>query len=127
MTSAEILIRNILGPTPNSVKPLACAVQLTVEIMFIKRVEQEDIHMTNDIYEQVGVILRKNGKTMARQIERQANYCWNFMTDEQKRKYIGRDLKDIQAPRDMIFYLAYYLQYGKSYYELMENLMDRTD
>lgn len=108
MTKEEALIRSILGPSPNNIRTFTSAVRLTVELLFEKKIPLDDIQATSDIYEPVAIELQKKPQTTARQIERLANLCWNVMDENQKRKYIGRNLKDISAPREMIFYLAYY-------------------
>lgn len=84
----------------------------------------DDVQITSAVYEPVALELQRNPRTVARQIERLANLCWNTMDKEQKMRYIGRNLKDISAPRDMLFYLAYYCQFHLSYYELLEKRPD---
>lgn len=120
ITKEEILIRNILGPSTSNIRPLAAAVRIIKELLFVKRIPQDEILMTSDVYSPVAFELQRMPKTTARQIERAANLCWNAMTDEQKRTYIGRELADIDAPRDILFYLAYYSQFEKPYYVLMK-------
>lgn len=124
MTKEEALIRSILGPSPNNIRSFTCAVKTTMELLFVKKKPLDDVQATSDIYEPVAVKLQRNPKTVARQIERLANLCWNAMDEEQKLKYIGRNIKDISAPREMLFYLAYYCHFRIPYYELLEKRPD---
>ena len=48
------------------------------------------------------------------------NLCWEHLGTEGQKTYIGREMKDIHAPSDMLFYLAYYSYFGKPYYEVLE-------
>ena len=124
MTKEEALIRSILGPSPNNILSFTCAVRHVEELLFVKNVSMDDVQITSAVYEPVALELQRNPRTVARQIERLANLCWNTMDKEQKMRYIGRNLKDISAPRDMLFYLAYYCQFHLSYYELLEKRPD---
>ena len=124
MTKEEVLIRSILGPSPNNIRSFTCAVQQTEELLFVKNISMDEVQITSAVYEPVALELQRNPRTVARQIERLANLCWNAMDSEQKMRYIGRNLKDISAPRDMLFYLAYYCQFHLSYYELLEKRQD---
>ncbi|MDO5362820.1 MAG: sporulation initiation factor Spo0A C-terminal domain-containing protein [Eubacteriales bacterium] len=124
MTKEEALIRSILGPSPNNILSFTCAVRHVAELLFVKNVSMDDVQITSAVYEPVALELQRNPRTVARQIERLANLCWNTMDKEQKMRYIGRNLKDISAPRDMLFYLAYYCQFHLSYYELLEKRPD---
>ena len=48
------------------------------------------------------------------------NLCWEHLGTEGQKTYIVREMKDIHAPSDMLFYLAYYSYFGKPYYEVLE-------
>ena len=62
----------------------------------------------------------KDTRNIARQVERLANQCWDGMDGEQKKKYIGKELKDIRAPKDVIFYLAFYVRFRQGFYKVLE-------
>ena len=64
--------------------------------------------------------MAKDSRSVARQVERLSNQCWDTMDCLQKRKYIGKELKDIRAPKDMIFYLAFYVRFKESFYKILE-------
>ena len=78
--------------------------------------------MLRDVYPEVAKRLEKTEGAVARQVSRVSNQCWNAVSgsEELKKKYIGKEIEDIKASRDMLFYFAYYLRYGKSFYEIME-------
>ena len=65
-------------------------------------------------------MIDKSYLATARQLERMGNLCWDRLGEEGCRLYIGRQLKDIRAPRDMLFYLAFYSYFGRPYYEVLE-------
>ncbi len=120
MTKEDILVRTIIGPTRVELHPLACAIKRAEELMFVKGKSIDDIQVTKDIYPFVAEHTNRSYKAAARQIERTSNLCWDNIDQPQKMKYIGKVIFDIHAPRDIIFYLAYYCYFGKPYYEVME-------
>ena len=74
------------------------------------------IYVTDDIYPDVAKLVKnRRGKpsspeTVSRRIERLANLCWDALVERGLvLEYIGTPLRDIRAPRDMIFYLAFYI------------------
>lgn len=121
MTKETILIRSILGPTRRDIFPMACAVEIVKKLLFCRKIPLDDIRMTKDIYPAVARQTKKSCQAVARQIERTGNLCWESMDEGQKMQYIGKAIKDIQGPRDMIFYLAFYSYFHKPYYEILEN------
>ncbi|MCI8591906.1 MAG: hypothetical protein HFI88_06070 [Lachnospiraceae bacterium] len=114
------LMREVFGPGRKGVQTLAYAVCEAGKLLFEERVAMDDILVTKDIYPKVASRLGKDRRNVARQIERLANQCWDGMDGAQKRKYIGKELKDIRAPRDMIFYLAFYVRFGQGFYKMVE-------
>ena len=120
MTKEEILIHNILGPIKGGVRTFACAIELTAHLLFEEHMAQDDILVTKHIYPEVAKMIDKSYLATARQLERMGNLCWDRLGEEGCRLYIGRQLKDIRAPRDMLFYLAFYSYFGRPYYEVLE-------
>ena len=115
MTKTETVIRSILGAVRMDIRPLAYAVDIAIELMFNQGIAMDDIAVTNDIYPYVAQKMRNasgatpTNKAISRRIERLANECWDtLVARELVTKYIGNPLSDIRAPRDMIFYLAFY-------------------
>lgn len=115
MTKTEAVIRSILGAVRGDIRPLVYAVDIAIELVFAKGVSMDDIFVTNDIYPEAAERLKKDFgagasvEAVSRQIERLANKCWEALVERDLvTTYIGDELKDIHAPRDIIFYLAFY-------------------
>lgn len=89
-------------------------------LLFHEKTAQDDIAVTRDVYSRVAEQLGKEERTVSRQIQRMGNLCWEHLGTEGQKTYIGREMKDIHAPSDMLFYLAYYSYFGKPYYEVLE-------
>ena len=123
MSKAELLIRYILGPVRINIRPLVCAVEHTIVLLFVKKIPMDDILVTKDIYPEVARMLGRQGCTarsvsaVARRIERLANLCWEALASRDLvTQYIGAPIKDIRAPRDMLFYLAFYVHLDTPFY-----------
>lgn len=120
MTKEEALIRRILGPIKGGVRTFACAVEITSHLLFEENMAQDDIQVTKHVYPEVARKTAKSYVAVARQLERMGNLCWDRLSKEEQELYIGRQLQDIRAPRDMLFYLAFYCYFNKPYYEIVE-------
>ena len=120
MTKEEALIRRILGPIKGGVRTFACAVEITSHLLFEENMAQDDILVTKHVYPEVARKTDKSYVAVARQLERMGNLCWDRLSKEERKLYIGRQLQDIRAPRDMLFYLAFYCYFDKPYYEIVE-------
>lgn len=119
MTKENRIIRYILGPVKTDASILANAVQEAERLLFIENVPMDDIRVTRDIYAVIAAKRNKVIHTVARQIERTSNMCWDSMNESDKQRYIGKQIRDLRGPRDMIFYLAFYSWFGKGYYEVL--------
>ena len=126
MTKSEAVIRSIVGTARADIRPLAYAVDLAVSLMFTQEIPMDDIRVTSDIYPAVAKLVRaRNGKplsskTISRQVERLANLCWNALVSRNLvQEYIGAPLRDIRAPRDMIFYLAFYVYFDAPFFTVI--------
>lgn len=129
MTKTEATIRFILGAVGMDIRPLAISVDIAIELMFFKNIPMDEILVTDDIYPEVAYLMKKrygkvsSSETAARQIERLANLCWDSLVSRNLvMEYIGAPLKDIRAPRDIIFYLAYYVYLDTPYFIAIRNL-----
>ncbi|HIR92553.1 MAG TPA: hypothetical protein IAB98_03900 [Candidatus Egerieimonas intestinavium] len=114
------VLYEILGPGTKGFKTFICAVCETERLLFSENIPVDDIHVTKDIYPRVAKRLNKGTRSVARQVERMGNQCWSSMDEAQKKKYLGKVLKDIRAPRDMLFYLAFYVHFRRGFYEILE-------
>ncbi len=115
-------VRALLGPVKSDIRAFAYAVDKVGELLFEQGADESDISMPRDVYPEVAKRLEKTEGAVARQVSRVSNQCWKAVSgsEELKKKYIGKEIEDIKASRDMLFYFAYYLRYGKSFYEIME-------
>lgn len=120
MTKEEIIIRNILGPIRGGIRTYACALEITSRLLFEENMAQDDILVTKHVYPEVARRTSKSYVAVARQLERLGNLCWDRLGTEGRALYIGRQLQDIRAPRDMLFYLAFYCYFDRPYYEVLE-------
>ena len=116
MTKTEAVIRSILGAARPDIRPMAYAVDAAISLMFVQKIPMNDIYVTDDIYPDVAKLVRNrrgkpsSPKTVARRIERLANLCWDTLVARNLvLEYLGAPLENIRAPRDMIFYLAFYI------------------
>ena len=116
MTKTEAVIRSILGAARPDIRPLAYAVDAAISLMFVQKIPMDDIYVTDDIYPDVAKLVRNrlgkpsSPKTLTRRIERLANLCWDTLVARNLvLEYLGAPIENIRAPRDMIFYLAFYI------------------
>lgn len=119
MTKTEAIIRSILGPVRLDIRPLAQAVDLAIDILFVQKIAMDDIRVTKDIYPVVAKQLKKKPGAVSRKIERLANLCWDALSPDRKKEIIGEQRHDIRAPSEMIFYLAFYAHFGKPFFEVV--------
>ena len=123
MTKTEAAIRSVLGAVRADIRPLAYAVDIAIDLMFEQRIPMDDIRVMDDIYPEVAKLVKnrqgKNptAKTVSKRIERLANLYWDTLVDRNLIwRYIGEPIRDSQAPRDIIFYLAFYVHLGTPFF-----------
>ena len=120
MIKETVLVHEIFGPGKKGTRALVCAVFEAGKLLFEEKVAMDEILVTKDIYPQVAKQLEKDSRSVARQVERLSNQCWDSMDCVQKKKYIGKAPRDIRAPKDMIFYLAFYVHFRQGFYKVLE-------
>lgn len=126
MTKSESVIRSILGAVRVDIRPLAFAVDTAVDLMFVQGIPMDDIFVTDDIYPKAAEHFRKRSgeastpKAVARRTERLSNLCWDTIVSRGLvMDYIGAQIKDIRAPRDIIFYLAFYVYFDIPFFTVI--------
>ena len=110
VTKTEAVIRSILGAAGPDIRPLAYAVDAAITLMFVQKIPMDDIypHVAKLVRNRRGI--PSSPKTVSRRIERLANLCWDALVSRNLvLQYLGAPLENIRAPRDMIFYLAFYI------------------
>ena len=114
MTPAEALLHDILGPTRCDVRPLALAIEYTIESLYHKG-RETDMHASKEIYPHVASELKKDQRAVAKAIERLTAQCLNALSPEAQEKILGEVLQFRPSPREMLFYLTYYVYRGRPY------------
>lgn len=122
MKNTEIIIRSLIGPVRTKIKPLATAIEIAEDLLFEQNMDREDIYVTKDIYPSVAVKLGISKAAATRSIERAANLCWAQSNSARLHELVGRKLEYVNAPSDIIFYLAYYRHFGQPYYKVIEKM-----
>ena len=120
---SEALLRLIVGQNDTNLRPLAYAIAHTADLLFAQGLYADELCVTKHVYPTVARQLHKTRGAVARAVQRGANLCWDRMTDGQKLVYIGRKLDDITSLKELIIYLAYYVYYGKPYFEIMSAML----
>lgn len=121
MTKSEAIIRSILGVSRMNINPLVYSIEVALDLMFNKNIPMDDILVSKDIYPAVAKKLNKSACAVSRQVERLANVCWDAIAKRKLiMKYIGADINDIQAPKDIIFYLAFYVYFDLPFFTVIE-------
>ncbi len=116
MSITEELLRLILGPVRSDIRPLVVAVEHTSDLLYREKMTQSDIHVTTDIYPVVAKRIRKKESTIAKSVERLAMLCWESLDGEQMMQIIGKCLNRQPAPREVLFYLAFYVHHQRPFY-----------
>lgn len=120
MTKSELLVRSILGAVRADIRPLTYAIDIAEELLFVQHISMNDIRVTKDVYPQAARQVKRSTAATSRCIERLANLCWDSLAEKELNlQYIGRTLGDIRAPRDLIIYLAFYLHFGRPFFEVI--------
>ena len=120
---AEALLKVIVGQNSTSLRALAYAISCTAELLFVQRMCVDELCVTKHVYPIVAKQLGKTTTAVAKSVERGANLCWRCMTNEQKLIYIGRELDDVASGKVLIIFFAYYLHYGKPYFDVMSAMI----
>ena len=121
MTNTELMIYTILGPTRHNTLPLSYAIDLAIELLFTKNIAMDDICVTKDLYRPVAQQLGKSVSATSRQIVRLSNLCWDAIRDSgEVERYIGKPIRDLHAPNEMIFYFAFLLHFGRPFFQVVQ-------
>lgn len=122
MLNAVSLLRSIFGPTRGSILPLAYAIDITAERIFIDRISEEELKLCEDVCFEVSRRLRSplSPKSALRAVERWANRCWDEIeASGQVEKYLGKQIGHVESPRKMVIYLATYMYFEKPYFQMI--------
>ena len=110
-----------------NIRPLACSVDIAIDLMFVQGVPMDDILVMEDIYPEVAKLVKnRQGKisslqAISKRIQRLANLCWDTLVARGLTlEYLGAPLQDIRAPRDVIFYLAFYVRLDTPFFAAIQ-------
>ena len=60
---------------------------------------------------------------VSRQIVRLCNLCWDAMLEAgEVEQYLGKPIRDLRAPNEMIFYLAFLVHFDKPFYHVVQHV-----
>lgn len=122
MLNSLSLVRSILGPTRCSILPLAYAMDITAERIFIDHVSEKHLKLCDDVCYEVAKRLNSfiTPKSVTRSVERCTNRCWNELVKSGRtQEYIGKVMDRIENPRSMVIYLATLMYFEKPYFQMI--------
>lgn len=93
-------------------------------MMFEKKILMEEIQVTKSLYPEAGQKYHKSAAAVCRQIERLGVLCWEKMSREERLKYLG-EAEDFLSPAEMVYRLAYYCQFNRSYRKILNENMEK--
>ena len=112
MQKPELLLYSILGPIRSDVRPLACAIEITEQLLFVQHLPMENIKAMAHIYSRVAERLQKQTATVAKAIERLTPLCWDALVlNNLLPTYIGDPSMQMPPPRMLVIYLAVYAHF----------------
>lgn len=121
--NANNLVRSIFGFSRVNISPLVDAVEVAYQLMFVDRRSRSSINLTSEIYSPVAQ-KRQTAKdsSVSRQILRLCGRCLDLIEQNEYLldKLIGKHGQALEGPSDVIFLLACYLKYEKSFHEVLE-------
>lgn len=120
MTTSKGFVRYLLGPARADIRPIIVSIGLTVELLYVRQVAQDDLHITRDIYPEAAKSLGKpNEKSVAKAVERLAANCWNALEEDDglMELVIGKRLRRRPSPHEILFYLACFVYRKEAFYK----------
>lgn len=112
MQKPELLLYSILGPIRSDIRPLACAIEITEQLLFVQHVSIENIKAISHIYSRVAERLQKQTATVAKAIEHLTPLCWDALVlNNLLPTYIGDPSTQMPPPRMLVIYFAVYAHF----------------
>lgn len=119
---ANNLVRSIFCFSRSDIQPLVEALEVAYDLLFVQRKSRSSIRLTRDVYAPVAERLGKKRGSVTRRLERLCNDCWDKIqkNPHQMARLVGPHPRDIDSPSEVIFLLACYLKYEKSFEEVLD-------
>lgn len=125
MTNSEVILRRILGPIRSNIRPLVLAVDITRSLLFQLHIAMDDIKVTKHVYPGVAKLLDQSQGAVTKSIERLTRICWDSMVEQDLTEYyVGRQLRQMPAPREFLTYLAVYSELDMPFFTAIEEHPD---
>ena len=118
MTKTETLLRALLGPVREDIRPLA-AVDYVAGLLFVEEMQLDDVRITKRVYPAVAKQLGKPATAISRSVERLTARCWSDGDPELLQTILGRKVLAPYSPRETVICLAYYVHYDCSMHEVL--------
>ena len=119
MTKTETLLRALLGPVREDIRPLAAVVDYVAGLLFVKEMQLDDVRITKCVYPAVAKQLGKPATAISRSVERLTARCWSDGDPELLQTILGRKVLAPYSPRETVICLAYYGYYDCSMHEVL--------
>ena len=125
LKKSKIIIYSILGPSRADISPLAYAIAITADRLYIQKIPLNIFTIYNDVYYKTAKLLNQDHPSTARSVARIANRITKAITtQEETEKYFGEVIYEPIAPRMLIIYLAAYVYFDKPYYQVLKDSYD---
>ena len=119
MTKTETLLRALLGPVREDVRPLAAVVDYVAGLLFVEEMQLDDVRITKRVYPAVAKQLGKPATAISRSVERLTARCWSDGDPELLQTILGRKVLAPYSPRETVICLAYYVHYDCSMHAVL--------
>lgn len=112
MTKTESTIRFLFGASRKDIRPLVHAVDITIKLMFSQGIPMDDTVSPMRSIPRSPKAEKLRSGALPRQDNGPAdtaagNACWDALVERNLvKEFLGTSLRDLQAPRDLLFYLA---------------------
>lgn len=117
MKDSEALVYYLLGLSGKPARSLIDAIELASDLLFVKKLHPDAIFLIKHICTPIAEKLQVKPATVARNIERAIDLCNTKVPSEIMRQIIGRNIVGLE-PKYIVLYLAYYVKYKKSFFDI---------
>ena len=119
MTKTETLLRALMRPVRDDIRPLAAVVDYVAGLLFVEEMQLDDVRITKRVYPAVAKQLGKPATAISRSVERLTARCWSDGDPELLQTILGRKVLAPYSPRETVICLAYYVHYDCSMHEVL--------